>query len=272
MTAKALQKKQEQALASLDTIFDEDAGAGMEDLDREEIAIPMLAILQKGSPQCDPDDGAFIDGAKPGMIFNTASEELYDGESGIYVVAVFRKRSWIEWVPKNAGGGFVGEYDAEPAGVARSDDPNQSGYFLPNGNQINDTRTFLVYLIHKDGTYEPAMLSMTSTQIPKAKKWVAVINKQRLPNGKPAPIYYRIWHLLTIPESNDKGSWRGWRVQGPIALGDSIEGYDAPDPVELITDIKTFRESLAAGEVKTDPAQEAKTQSAPVDSDPAAEF
>ena len=49
--------------------FESDAGAGFENASSDCYAIPYLQILQKGSPQCDDDNNAHIDGAVPGHIF-----------------------------------------------------------------------------------------------------------------------------------------------------------------------------------------------------------
>ena len=52
-------------------------GRGFEEADADSFAIPFLAMLQKGTPQADPDDPAYIKGAKPGMFMNTVTLELF---------------------------------------------------------------------------------------------------------------------------------------------------------------------------------------------------
>jgi hypothetical protein len=64
----------------------EDAGAGTEDMRMEEQLTPFLRILQKGSPQVDEESPEHMPGAKPGMLFDTATQETYDGKAGVQVL------------------------------------------------------------------------------------------------------------------------------------------------------------------------------------------
>ena len=70
----------ESALAAL---MGDHAGAGLENVDSESIAIPFLRVLQSNSPQCDEAQAEFMEGARPGMFLETVSGELFDGKRGI---------------------------------------------------------------------------------------------------------------------------------------------------------------------------------------------
>ena len=94
------------ALAVVD--YGDDAGRGLEGLGREEVKIGMLRILQSNSPQVKPPTAGGIDGARMGMIFNTATKDMWDGERGLLVVPVERDHNVVEYIPRDAGGGFVG--------------------------------------------------------------------------------------------------------------------------------------------------------------------
>lgn len=94
------------ALAVID--YGEDAGRGMEGLSRDEVKIGMLRILQSNSPQVKPPTAGGLAGAAMGMIFNTATKDMWDGEKGVLVVPVERDHNVVEYVPRDNGGGFVG--------------------------------------------------------------------------------------------------------------------------------------------------------------------
>ena len=63
---------------------------------------------------------------------------------------------------------------------------------------------------------------MASTQIKKAKMWMTRMQAIRVSGegGKrfTPPMYANVWRLSSVPEQNDKGSWRGYKVDlvGPI--------------------------------------------------------
>ena len=145
-----------------------DAQEFREAMTREDMAIPFIQILQQLSPQCVEGDPAYIDGAKAGMFYNTVTDELFDGKGdGIRLVSIAYKASYIEWVPRSAGGGFVNEYDVAEGSsirIARNDaglDIIQSGSPLGTpGNQLSYTHTHYVYVVRPDGTYEPALLTI----------------------------------------------------------------------------------------------------------------
>lgn len=73
--------------------FEGDAGGGMEGTDFDSFAVPFLVVLQSMSPQCKKSDGAYIEGAEEGMIFNTASGEVFDGEEGVMLVPFAYRRA-----------------------------------------------------------------------------------------------------------------------------------------------------------------------------------
>jgi hypothetical protein len=47
------------------------------------------------------------------MIYNTVANEAYDGEKGILLVPCYYNRRYVEWKPREAGGGYVGSYGAD---------------------------------------------------------------------------------------------------------------------------------------------------------------
>ena len=77
--------------------FEQDAGQGLGKLGQEDLALPFLKILGQLSPEVNKRDGKYVEGAEPGMIFNSVSGELYDGTVGISVIPCFYKLEYIEW-------------------------------------------------------------------------------------------------------------------------------------------------------------------------------
>lgn len=222
--------KQNAALATSED-FDVSAyaGAGMESADADSFAIPFAMILQKGSPQVDEASGAALEGAKAGMIYDNISQTMTDGKKGILVVPAHFKRTYIRWGSEDSGEGFKGEFSPEDVAImvekGELKELDNKLYFpLADGtvhekkcDRMTDTRNHYVVIVDPEtGDARPALVSMSSTQIKKSKGWLADMANVRLdgPNGRYCPpTSANLYKLTTIPESNNKGTWYGWRFE-----------------------------------------------------------
>ena len=99
--------------------YGEYEGAGFEGQTASDVAIPLLYVLQTGSPQCKSAKNGGI-GAKAGQLYNNVTNEVFDAEeadSGIVVVPVKTVKMFVEWVPRAegdaSGGGYVGDHEPE---------------------------------------------------------------------------------------------------------------------------------------------------------------
>lgn len=227
-------------------MFEQDDHGGFEEADKDSYAIPFIQILQKMSPQVDEADGRYIEGAKPGQLINTVTEDLYDGKDGILVVPCYYRHVFVEFVTRDEGGGFVAEHGkAEGEELLKTcsrDDKNKE--ILPNGNQLVDARMHYVLLIHEDGTYEPALLSLSSTQLKKSRKWMSMMQRIKMKRSDGSlftpPMFSHYYRLRTIPEQNEKGSWHGL----------SIENAGQLDREDLYQAAKDFKDAITAGKAK----------------------
>ena len=88
-------KKNSGALAAVN--FEADAGQGL-NMTQEDLALPFLKkFLANYLLSVTKRDAKYVEGAEPGMIINTVTNEIYDGEKGIDVIPVHYKRQYIEW-------------------------------------------------------------------------------------------------------------------------------------------------------------------------------
>ena len=86
-------------------LFEADANAGSQNMTQEDLALPFLKVLGQLSPEVNERDGKYVQGAKPGMILNTVTNEIYDGTKGIDVLPVFYERKYVEWKDRGEGKG-----------------------------------------------------------------------------------------------------------------------------------------------------------------------
>src|SRR5690348_2396641 len=163
----AVEEAKTQAL-STDVYDSDEVGAGFGDMTQEDLAIPFFAILQKGSPQVEEGGAAYIEGAKPGMFFNTVTKEFFDGrDKGTRFIAVHHDHKFIEWKPRDDGGGLVAVHDANSEFVvnARKTGPKFGKIEVEGGNELAETFSVFGLLIKEGGDYEPGILTFGSTQI-----------------------------------------------------------------------------------------------------------
>ena len=120
------------------------------------------------------------------------------------------KRSFVAWTIREKGGGFKGEHQPSDAIVATTTPDAKNRQILPDGaTQLVDTRLHGIVLLGGD-LPQPALLSLTVTQIKKSKRWMTYMQEQQVKDN--LPTFAHIYKLSTVPEKNDQGNWMGWKV------------------------------------------------------------
>ena len=82
------------------TMFEEDAGVGLENMGQDDLALPFLKILGGMSKELDD-----LEDARKGDIYNTVTGAVYKGKDGIKVIPVAYQRRFIQWAPRGEGTG-----------------------------------------------------------------------------------------------------------------------------------------------------------------------
>ena len=235
-----LTKKTGGQVATLD--FVSDSGMGLENIDRDDLALPFLKILGQLSPEVNKRDGKYIKGAEPGMIFNSVTGELFDGEKGIQVVPCHYKLEYIEWQDRGEGSGApVAIHPSSSDILTKTKRDASYKDRLPNGNYIEKTASHFV--IVNSETPSTALIAMKSTQLKISRKWNSMVASIRMKgkNGLFTPASYsHIYQLKTVQQSNDKGTWYGWEVSKVGAVQDA----------SLYEQAKGFSESVSKGDVE----------------------
>jgi hypothetical protein len=221
-------------------MFEADAGQGL-NMTQEDLALPFLKVLGQLSPECNKRDAKHVEGAEPGMIINTVTNEIYDGEKGIDVIPVHYKRQYIEWQDRGESQGApVKIYEAgDDLPKTTRDKFNKDR--LANGNYLENTASHFVVILGNNPT--TALISMKATQLKVSRKWNSMMMgiKMQGKNGLfTPPTYSHIYNLKTVQMSNDKGTWFGWDVSkvGPVT---DKNLYDMA---------KTFAVSVGKGETE----------------------
>lgn len=252
MAKNEVAKKENSAVVVFDeSVLLADAGLGLENITKDDIMIPRLSILQALSPQVNKRDGAYIEGAEQGSIFNNVTDNVFDGDKGITVVPISFRKAHLEW--KADRGGFVADHGASSACLTACERGSKGEYITTDGNEIVPTSEFFVYVLQESGSYAPASISMSKSQSKKARQWNAMMQGlviQVQDKRVPAAAFWNAYQLCTVPQENDQGSWFGWSIK---MLYDANSGgiiQQLPNGKDIYLSARAFQQQVQAGEVQ----------------------
>ena len=242
------------------------ADKGFEQMGANDLALPFLKVLGQLSPQVTQGDPALIADARPGMIFNSVTQDLFDGQRGIEIVPCYYKLEYLEWPDRQEGANApVNTYPADSDILSQTKRDEQNLDRLPNGNYIQETASHFVLRVEDGQPQETALMSMKATQRKKSKMWNSMMRsvKEKRSDGKGfyTPAMFTQRYLLnTVLEKNAKGTWYGWKishvgpVQNQITLDAAMGFYDSC--MKGNVNVKYENESATAKPV-TEPTQNA---------------
>lgn len=230
------------AIAVFDSsMFEADAGKGMEGMGQDDLALPFLKVL---SGQED-DILESNETARKGDIYNTVTGIVSKGKEGIRVIPCAYQRRFLQWAPRGVGTGaptaIYEPAESRPKTVRSSED-NKDYLEDGSGEYIEETHQHFVLIINEDGMLETALISMKSTQLKKSRKWNSMMASRSMKGANGTftpPRYSHIYHLKTISEENSKGSWHGWEMSCEGAITDA----------DIYVRAKAFAESITSGDV-----------------------
>ena len=205
--------KQSGALAKLD--FVADSGMGLENMDKGDLALPFLKLLQSGSDETKKKHAKYVDGAEAGMFYNTVTKKLYDGEKGIEVMPVFYKMTYPEWAPFERREGRPISNDRGPEILKETTQNNSNKDVLSNGNEIIKTANHFVII--NGERPEKALMTMKSTQLKVSRGWNSLMEDQFETDPKtgksiPAPMFSRVYRLKSVENAGSNFSWHGYNI------------------------------------------------------------
>ena len=245
MAGTAVADKKQTAPAEIFADMAEFAGEGMDSIGTEDMQIPFLRILQPLSPEVQKGDAKFIKGASAGDLFNTVTQQVWDGEDGVVLIPCGYTVKYLEFGLREAGGGFFGELDANSPDI-KNTTRNGTSEILPSGNELVRSAQHLVLIVDtKTGQTQQAICDMKKTQLKVSRRWNTQMRMVQYegPNGLfNPPMWGTAWKLTVISESNDKGTWYNYSVS-------RVEPTEVPS--SAFHAAKAFFQSFRSGEVQT---------------------
>lgn len=219
------------------------SGAGMENLTAADFAIPFISVLQAMSPECTKGAPEYKPSAQPGMFLDSVTGELTPGETGLLIVPCSTKHNYVEWIPRDKGGGFVAEHDTrsdyvvkaiEAAGKRIGRIPVKA--LTPNTPDTELVETFSLFalLLDKPEDEDPkgfAIIAFTSTKI---KPYRDQMTQVRTVKGG-GPLFANRLRVVTVPAVN-KRNQHFFNVELRPALKDlATSRYPLPTTADQTT-------------------------------------
>ena len=242
--------------------YGEVAGVGAKDITSEDFLLPFVRVAQTNSPQLNKKDDRYLAGLAAGQYFNISTGRIYGGaedDEDPFIAHVCAKlRAFAEFIPRDSGGGFVGQREADDELVMQL--RARQGKFgkLVNENEGTEiTETYYLYsLVPPDDEYpdpEAIVLAFSSTGITPVKQFLMRVNPL-IRRG--VPIYAPRVQISSRTRTNSEGTF--FVPDLAFAGADPLQYLLRPnDP--LMPVCQELRESVTTGRAKVDFAQAHET-------------
>ncbi len=247
---------------------------------KDDLKLPFIKILQKLSPQLDKNESVYIKEAEEGDFMNSATDVTYSGEDGIYFVPVTYTMNYTEWTPRDSGGGLVADHGTDKS-VLNDCERDKGKDVTPSGNLIVTSGMYFGFIVDLEtGFYEQAVIAMSSTQLKKSRSLNSQLqNYRHTIKTKEGPkqisprMWFHIFKVTTIPESNDNGKWMGFKLERDGSVLEYKWGHEiyaaGRDLADMFAkgELSVQAENLGAGEEDAKPAAPKRNEEAGIDDD-----
>jgi len=186
--------------------------------------VPLIGVLQPLSPQALTKNQAYIKGAEAGDFYARAlGTPVLSGGEGIWFQPCGMYSEWVEWVPRDQGGGFVGRHDyndgSPPKGAKAKPRPEGSRKpqaYTMGKNDLVDTR-YVPGNLWLEGQAYAFVIPFTSTGHAVARGWMTKQSGEQ-ENGSILASYNCLYKLTTRSTKNNLGEWYKIDVGAPVRL------------------------------------------------------
>lgn len=171
-----------------------DAGLGNENVAAEDQLIPRLVLLQAMSPEVTRGSEKYIEGAQPGLLMNTLTEDFFEA---VYCVNLHFTREYTVWRKRDAGGGMLGSFDTEELAREALKDPTID----PKQYDIQETHNHLLVLLDENGEIKtPVLCQMSGSKLRVSRQW------NSMPQIREAARFASVWTLSSKPAKAPNGA------------------------------------------------------------------
>ena len=230
-----------------------DAGLGFDNTSSADVLLPYINVLQGLSPACQGKEAK----GRPGLFQNSATQEVIDTDV-IYMVPAITVHEFVEFKPREAGGGVVAKYKpgAPEIKAAQEFSKIEVGKLkTAEGNEM--VESFAIFAILCDENFNPigeCVVPNHSTKIKSYKQWMSRIYSFLLPKAgggkvKP-PLFAHATKITTVEQKHPKGV--SFNVKYEPAKGDDITASLLPPNHPAFIQAKKLRDLVLEGKAQAD--------------------
>ena len=224
--------------------YGDKAGVGFEGTTADDLSIPFISILQSNSLQVEEKNP---EGSEAGLIYNTVTRELMERMT---FLPVHKEVAYVEWIPRDNGGGFVGRHDPGSDVVKKALAAVGGDRFTKLKTGDNDLiETYYVYGLILDEAGEEStgfgVVAFTSTKIKPYRDWTTSMYMLK---GKP-PLFANRAVITTVAQKNDHGRFHNYQID-PLSETWAASLIDPAS--ELFKEAVGFQEMVVSGMAQAD--------------------
>lgn len=243
--------------------FTQDVGL-TQDMSSSDLKLPFIKIVQDLTPEADKKKPEYIKGCESGMLMDSNTKRLWEGDKGVLFVPFAFTHDVTEWKPKRGGLAALHGKNEALFKQARRNDQNED--VLPNGNTLLLSYIYYGLLIdEEEQTTSPAVLAYSKTAIKHARAWNTTLETMRVKigNGRPfVPAYFfHTYRIKVGMESGDGNTWYVPNITLECRTVDLGQRFALLDGLEVYHEAKKMRELWESGQVQADMTQMANTNS-----------
>ena len=208
MPKKSLTKSMAQVPAEIDL-----GAAGKlaenETIEMADLVLPWVKVCQKSAPELD--DRENFPNLEYGDLF-LQTGEVWKAAEGLIAVPFYYDRTYVEWGPRESGGGFIADHGLKKGSELRKTctcaEGKKVATRLLNGNDLIETAYWAALVVNIcNGVTLEAIFAMSSTHLAVSKEWNTKICKYKMDGAENYIRFARPWKIVTEKKSNDAGSW-----------------------------------------------------------------
>jgi hypothetical protein len=234
------------------------SGTGFEGATQDDFVMPFLNLLQPMSPEVSNNPAA-----RPGMLINSVTKQLYDGKTGLIFVPCARQHVFVEWKPRDQGGGIVARHEPTSDVVieAKSKSKAFGQYSTEHGNDLIETFYLVGYMLDGPDDEEPNGLIVVPFWSTKIKTYKRVMQMLNTFKGRP-PLFANRLRVTSQQEKNQSGTFFNFNIV-PVngGVGESL----IPPKHPLLTYGMQLNKQVQSGERRM--ADESVTESSDTNTD-----
>lgn len=163
-SSRAVVKSQTKSVSTdVSDLIGDSAGQGTDMFGSKDVQRPNIRLMQSNSPYIKKRHEKYVEGCEDGNILVSGANHIY--QDSIRIIVVGYARSFVEWKPRDDGGGMIGSHPYNlrlTEGLAKG----KGGCFITeDGNELVDTMAYFVLYEAPDGQWLPAMLFLSLIHI-----------------------------------------------------------------------------------------------------------